>query len=60
MAVAVLLVIVILGLYCAGSVGIIWLMCELTGWPFTVPMAIGVWFMANLMIGIVKGLVKKK
>ena len=45
---------VILGLYCAGSVGIIWLMCELMNLPFNVPMAIGVWFVANLVIGIVR------
>lgn len=54
MTVAALLVAIILGLYCAGSVGIIWLLCELLNLPFNVPMAIGVWFVANLVISIVR------
>ena len=51
----ILLILLVLRLYCVGTVGIIWLMCELMNWPFSVPMAVGVWFLANVVIGIVKG-----
>lgn len=53
-----LLLLVVLALYCIGSVGIIWLMCTLMGWPFSIPMAIGVWLVANIILGLMKG--KKK
>lgn len=54
-----LLMMTVLTLYCIGSVGIIWLICTLMGWPFSVPMAIGVFMVANGVLGIMKGRKKK-
>ena len=50
------LLLMVMILYCMGSVGLIWLMCTLMGWPFSVPMAIGVWMIANgVYVAIRKG-----
>ena len=59
MAVMLVLVMLVMTLYCMGSVGIIWLICELMGWPFSISMAVGVWFLTNLVIGILKKAVKR-
>jgi hypothetical protein len=59
----IIFMIFILGLiimYCLGSVGIIWLICELMNWHFSLPMAIGVWLIATLIIGFVRKAVKRK
>ena len=55
----ILLILAMLALYCAGSVGTIWLICTLMGWPFSVPMAIGVWLIVNCIVGLIKRGVKK-
>ena len=54
-----LFTLVLLAFYCIASVGIIWLICELMGWVFRVPVAIGVWFLANLIMGLIRKVVKK-
>ena len=55
-----LIVLVVLALYCIGTVGIIWLLCELLNLTFSVPMAIGVWFVTNLVIGLIQRGKKKR
>lgn len=48
------LLLVMLVLYCMGGVGLIWLVCTLMGWPFSVPMAVGVWLIANVIYGAIR------
>ena len=40
-------------LYFVGGMGVIWVVCGLFGWPFSLPTAIGVWFIATLIWGAI-------
>lgn len=48
------ILLMVMTLYCVGSVGLIWLVCTLMGWPFSVPMAVGVWLIANGVYGAIR------
>lgn len=50
----VVILLVIMTLYCIGCMGIIWLICDLLGCSFNLPVALGVWLLINYAIGFIR------
>lgn len=51
---AILIVIAILAVSCAATVGIVYLICKCFSWPFTIWYGVGVWLILTLISGIFK------
>ena len=53
-----MLIIVLLLLYCGGSLGVFWLVCDLFGWGFSFPTIVGLWFLGHVIAAVIRGKIK--